>query len=116
MPISYSKWDNIDDSGDELVTQAPKPAPKPTPEQAPKPVPKPAAPDEDVSKLSVGELKRRIREYDQTLLVGLAEKCELVAALQKAMLAGPPPVRGPVASRAASGKKKITVDIVSDPN
>jgi len=56
------------------------------------------------------------------LLVGLAEKSELVAALQKAVRSGPPPVRAPsaantsVATRAAPGKKKITVDIVSDPN
>jgi len=74
------------------------PAEEATPAAQPAPPPEPREwdPDEDVSKLSAGELKRRIREYDEALLVGLAEKSELVAALQKANASGPPPVRAPV--------------------
>jgi len=41
--------------------------------------------DDAFCKLSVGELKHRIREFGAQLLIGLSEKSELVSALQEAV-------------------------------
>lgn len=45
---------------------------------------------EDAASLSVAQLKRRLREYGPEVLVGLSEKCELVAALENSRRDGLP--------------------------